>query len=143
MDTAATCSSASTAVFASTSANEKGNTSAIVHTTIKPAATKITLAVTPPIKAGFGTVVTLTANVTAVTVQPHSLLDQRTFPAMSFGTLTRRFHPADYKSPGALWRAAKNKRWLKRYASSHLDYKELRVGDIAYEVPIFSYGAKE
>jgi len=68
--------------------------------------------------------------------QPSAAYSHVEFPALTWKTVERYLFDSDFKTPCKFWRAAVDKRWLRKAAAARRDYHTLRVGTLTYELPI-------
>lgn len=67
--------------------------------------------------------------------QPNAGFDQREYPAVTLETVQNYYYPGDFRSPRKFWQAAVGKRWLRQFRQTKLEYDEIAIADVTYEVP--------
>ena len=74
--------------------------------------------------------------VVALDAEPNDLYDHTTYPGISFQTMKDRLRDNHYASPAKLWRACKERHWLADLMQYGESYRVVKVGDVAYELPV-------
>ncbi len=57
-------------------------------------------------------------------------------PAMTLQTARAHLHNRDFQSAAAVWRAARERRWLESVHEIAQDFRTISIGDVVYEVPV-------